>query len=80
MLVSIEKTFLDAGIHTSWATLRVQLSTHHVVSVVLPTTDGMIVKIRKETTPEPTHREIYTTLTFPLEVMKPVTTWHETPT
>jgi hypothetical protein len=34
-------------------------------------------KIRKGTTPEPTHREIYSTLQIPAEVMKPVKTWHE---
>jgi len=80
LLVSIEKRFLDAGVHTSWDTLREQLSTHQVVTVVLPTTTGTIVKIRKGTTPEPTHREIYATLKIPLEVMKPVTTWHEAST
>jgi hypothetical protein len=34
MLVAIEKRFLDHGVHTSWATLREQLATHHVVTVV----------------------------------------------
>ena len=38
LLVSIEKRFLDRGVHTSWWTLRQQLSTHQVVTVVLPTT------------------------------------------
>jgi len=77
LLVAIEKRFLDRGIHTSWGTLRQQLSTHQVVTVVLPTTDGKLFKIRKGTTPEPPHREIYATLQVPLEVMKPVKTWHE---
>jgi transposase len=80
LLISIEKMFRDAGVHTSWDTLRAQLSTHQVVTVVLPTTTGKTVKIRKGTTPEPTHREIYATLKIPLEVMKPVTTWYETST
>jgi transposase len=80
LLVAIEKRFLDHGIHTSWGTLRQQLSTHQVVTVVLPTTRGTVLKIRKGSTPEPTHREIYATLKIPLEVMKPVTTWHETAT
>ena len=75
LLVAIEKRFLDAGIHTSWATLRDQLSTHQVVTVVLPTTNGMVLKIRKGSTPEPIHREIYRTLQIPVEVMKPVKTW-----
>jgi transposase len=80
LLASIEKRFLDRDIHTSWSTLRQQLSTHQVVTVVLPTVDGKILKIRKATTPEPVHREIYATLGIPLEVMKPVKTWHETST
>ena len=77
LLVAIEKRFLDQGIHTSWWSIRQQLSTHQVITVVLPTTDGRILKIRKGTVPEPVHREIYTTLKIPLEVMKPVKTWQE---
>jgi transposase len=77
LLVAIEKRFLDKGIHTSWWTIRQQLSTHQVVTVVLPTADGRVLKIRKAGSPEPVHREIYETLRIPLEVMKPVKTWHE---
>jgi transposase len=77
LLVAIEKRFLDRGLHTSWWTLRQQLSTHQVVTVVLPTKEGRILKIRKGTSPEPIHREIYATLQIPAEVMKPVKTWHE---
>ncbi len=77
LLVAIEKRFLDRGLHTSWWTLRQQLSTHQVITVVLPTADGKLLKIRKGTTPEPIHREIYSTLKIPTEVMKPVKTWHE---
>jgi transposase len=77
LLAAIEKRFLDSAVHTSWWTLRQQLSTHQVVTVVLPTSDGRILKIRKATTPEPVHKEIYATLQIPMEVMKPVRTWHE---
>jgi len=77
LLVAIEKRFLDQGIHTSWWSIRQELSTHQVITVVLPTTDGRIMKIRKGTVPEPVHREIYATLKIPLEVMKPVKSWHE---
>jgi len=75
LLVAIEKSFLDRGIHTSWATLRKQLRTHQVVTAVLPTTDGHLLKIRKATTPEPQHREIYAVLGLTEEVMTPVKTW-----
>jgi transposase len=77
LLVAIEKRFLDKGIHTSWWTIRQQLSTHQVITVVLPTANGRVLKIRKAGSPEPVHREIYETLRIPLEVMKPIKTWHE---
>ncbi|MDI7267958.1 MAG: hypothetical protein QME96_08180, partial [Myxococcota bacterium] len=77
LLVAIEQAFLDAGIHTSWATLRDQLSTHQVCTIVLPTSSGEILKIRKCGNPDPTHRDIYRTLRIPEQVMKPVRTWHE---
>src|SRR6266581_3243524 len=80
LLAAIEKRFLDRDIHTSWSTLRQQLSTHQVVTVVLRTMDGKILKIRKATTPELVHKEIYATLRIPMEVMKPFKTWHETAT
>lgn len=76
LLVAIEKKFLDQGTHTSWWSLRQQLSTHQIVTVVLPTGNGQTVKLRKGTTPEPTHRAIYATLGIPMEVMKPKI-WHE---
>jgi transposase len=75
LLVAIEKRFLDRDVHTSWATLREQLSTHQVVTVVLPSMNGQVLRIRKPSTPEPIHREIYQTLQIPHEVMKPVKTW-----
>jgi len=75
LLVAIEKRFLDHGVHTSWATLREQLSTHHVLTVVLPSTNGRTLRIRKNSTPEAIHREIYRTLQIPSEVMKPVKIW-----
>jgi transposase len=77
LLAAIEKRCLDQGLHTSWATLREQLATHQVVTVVLPATNGQLLKIRKASTPEPVHREIYRTLQLPHEVMKPVRTWSD---
>lgn len=75
LLVSIEKMFLDAGIHTSWATLREALSTHQVVTVVLPASNGDVLRIRKGSTPEPQHKAIYETLRIPSDVMKPLKRW-----
>jgi transposase len=75
LLVSIEKTFLDAGIHTSWAALREQLRTHQVVTVVLPASNGDVLQIRKGSTPEAEHKQIYQTLGMTSKVMSPVKTW-----
>jgi transposase len=72
LLVSVEKTFLDQGIHTSWASLREQLASHQVVTVVLPTSDGQVIRIRKATTPEPEHRRIYQVLRIPENIVEPV--------
>lgn len=76
LLVAIEKYFLDQGIHTSWWSIRQHLSTHQVVTVVLPTASGTILRIRKGTAPDRQQREIYNVLRVPLQVMKPVKTWH----
>jgi len=80
LLVAIEKRFIDKGIHTSWWTIRQQLSTHHVVTVLLPTQDGSVLRIRKGSTPEPQHREIYDTLRIPMEIMKTTRKWQEAET
>jgi transposase len=76
LLAAIEHKFLQHGVHTSWWTLRQELSTHQVVTVVLPAADGRVLTIRKATVPEPTHREIYSILGIPTEVLPPVKTWH----
>lgn len=75
LLVSIEKMFLDAGTHTSWATLREELKTHQVVTVVLPASNGDVLRIRKACKPDQRHLEIYRTLQIPSQVMSPVKTW-----
>jgi transposase len=79
LMAVIEQYFIDQGIHTSWATLRDELSTHQVVTVVLPTELGGVLRIRKGTTPEDAHRRIYETLRVPMEVMAPVKTWTPAP-
>jgi hypothetical protein len=56
--VAIATKFVDQGPHTSWWSLRPPLSPHQIVTGVLPTGHGPTVKMRKGTTPEPTHRAI----------------------
>jgi transposase len=71
LLTAIEKTLLDAGLHTSWATVREQLKTHQVNTIVLPTEGGMELRIRKATVPEPIHEELYKQLRVAPEIMRP---------
>lgn len=42
-----------------------------VVTMVLPTSDGRVLKIRRATKPEPQHLELYTKLNVPPEPIKP---------
>ena len=71
LLTAIEKTLLDAGAHTSWATVREQLQTHQVNTIVLPTDGGMELRIRKATVTEAVHQELYRLLGIPAEIMHP---------
>ena len=43
--------------------------------MILPALDGRILKIRKASTPDQIHRDIYRVLQISSEVMKPVKTW-----
>lgn len=79
LLVTIEKHFLDQGLHTSWATLRQQLETHQVVTVALQASDGRRLTIRRATRPEDTHQHIYRTLDISPDIMEPIKTWQPPP-
>ena len=75
LLVAIETTLLNQGVHTSWATVRQVLATHQVATIVLPTDGGKLLRIRKGMTPEPMHLELYRLLGVPPEIMHPIKTW-----
>ena len=76
LLVCIERAFLDAGIHTSWATLREQLSTHQVLTVRLPSPQRKAsLTIRRDSKPEQVHRKIYKVLRMPERIIKPIQKW-----
>jgi transposase len=79
LLVAIETTLLEQGCHTSWATVRQTLATHQVATIVLPTDGKKILQIRKGTTPEPEHIELYRLLEVPTEIMRPQRTWTRPP-
>jgi transposase len=75
LLVALEKTLQDRGVHSSWATVREMLKTHQVVAVVLPTANGRILKIRCATRPSPHKLELYAKLNIDCEPIKPRKTW-----
>jgi transposase len=75
LLISIEKTLLDNGVHTSWATIRDILKTHQICTIVLPTDDGACLRIRKAATPDPDVQELYRHLNISPDIIKPQHTW-----
>jgi len=77
LLVAIEKTLLDQGVHSSWASVRDALKTHQVATIVLPTDDGWVLRIRKASTPEPEHQELYRSLAVSETIMRAKRTWTE---
>jgi transposase len=77
LLVAIEKTLLDQGLHTSWATVRDTLKTHQVCTIVLPTSSGQTLRIRKAATPEKEVAELYRFLRVPNQVIRPTSRWSD---
>ena len=80
LLVAIETTLLRQEIHTSWATVRDLLATHEIATIVLPTDQNGVLRIRRSATPEPDHRVLYEALGVPTEIIRPVKTWGRNPT
>lgn len=62
LLVAIEMLLRASGITSSWETIRKQLSTHQIVSALLPSTSGNVLEIRRDTTPDGTQKAIYAAL------------------
>jgi transposase len=79
LLAAIEKTLVDQGRHTSWATVRDTLKKHQVCTIVLPTKSGQTLRIRKASTPEKDVAELYKLLRLPDQVIKPVSRWADSP-
>jgi hypothetical protein len=75
LLVAIEKTRLDQGLHTSWASVRETLKTHQVRTIVLPTKRGQTLRIRNPSTPEKEVAQLYAQLGLPDQVIKPTYQW-----
>lgn len=78
LLALVEKLFRDRGIKTSWETVREILRTHQVVTVVMPCSNGKkVLHLRKGTTPEKQHSEIYEILGIPHDPIRPVKKWFD---
>jgi transposase len=75
LLVAIETTLVRQEIHTSWASVRDLLATHEIATVVLPTDQDGVLRIRRSGTPEPDHRVLYEALGVPTEIIRPVKSW-----
>src|SRR5271167_70084 len=75
LLIAIERTLLDQGIHSSWPTVRDTLKSHQICTIVLPADDGSCLRIRKAATPEPDVLDFYRCLDLSPRIMKPQQTW-----
>ena len=75
LLIAIEKTLLNHGIHTSWPTVRDTLKSHQICTVVLPADDGSTLRIRKAATPEPEVEDLYRSLGIAAQIITPQHTW-----
>jgi transposase len=75
LLIAIERTLLDQGIHSSWPTVRDTLKSHQICTIVLPADDGSCLRIRRAATPEPDVLDLYRCLDLSPRIMKPQQTW-----
>lgn len=75
LLVAIEYALRQQHDHRSWATVRDQLRSHHMLTIVLPTTAGPTLRIRRPSNPESVHREIYTLLDLDPDTLPIRRTW-----
>ncbi len=69
LLVAIETLLRRANITNSWETVRQQLSTHQMVSAMLPSKSGKILEIRRDTKPDARQKEIYAALQISADIL-----------
>jgi transposase len=77
LLVTIEKLLQDAGIFSSWETIKKELSTHQIVTASMKADNGGILLIRQATNPNPAQKVIYQALKISPEVIEPVRAWYD---
>jgi hypothetical protein len=78
VLVAIETTLLRQDFHTAWVTVRDRLATHEIATIVLPTDQDGVLRIRRSGTPEASVRVWYEALGIPIEIIRPPKTWKRT--
>jgi transposase len=76
LLVAMEKLLLDAGIHSSWETIRKELTTHQIATVSMKAKNGSTLLIRQGINPNLRQKQIYQALKVPTEIIKPVRVWY----
>ena len=69
LLHSIEHTLRENGCSHSWATIKRVVSNHTYASIILPTTSGTVIHLRKPGRPEAVHEEIYKKLHVKVETL-----------
>jgi len=60
-------------------TVRDLLATYQIATIVLPTDQNKVLRIRRSATPEPDHKVLYEALAAPIEIIRPAKTWKRNP-
>jgi len=80
LLVAIETTLKQQGFRGSWRKARELLSTHKLVTVVLPTSYGGKARIRTPSNPGPKLLESCSLLRISPKPLRPVGSWYRSRT
>jgi transposase len=67
LLHSIEHTLRENGCSSSWATIKRIVSNHTYSTIILPTTSGTVIHLRKSGKPEAIHQDIYRKLNIKVD-------------
>ena len=62
LLHAIEFTLRGKGDHSTWPTIKRVINNHTYSTIILPTTEGPVINLRKAGIPEGIHQEIYNKL------------------
>ena len=74
LLHTIRYKLRQRGVLSCWTTIRKQLSTQLRITTTMKRKDGKVIRIRKSSKAEPSHRSIYDALNLPYQPGKTVKT------